>query len=133
MWELNINTISKTAGKYLQESYSAVIREIQSEWLFLQHVTNNLPYFLFGNPKILKPIIKDLRTKPVKKSGLGLRNPMTSANDKYLSYQRTNKEFIRAVTGGGVFSNDNYLLVIRKERRDRRKTGMMSMTPNSKN
>ena len=28
MWEKNISTISKTAGKYTQESYAAVVREI---------------------------------------------------------------------------------------------------------
>ena len=38
-WEKNINTISKTAGKYPQEIYSAVVRVIQSKWIFLQHVT----------------------------------------------------------------------------------------------
>ena len=31
--------ISKTAGKYPQESYTAVVREIQSEWIFLQNFT----------------------------------------------------------------------------------------------
>ena len=30
MWEKNINTISKTVGKYLQESYAAVVRAILS-------------------------------------------------------------------------------------------------------
>ena len=30
MWENNINTISKTAGKYPQDSYAAVIHSIQS-------------------------------------------------------------------------------------------------------
>ena len=39
MWEDNINTISKTAGKYPQVSYAAVVSEIQSEWIFLQRVT----------------------------------------------------------------------------------------------
>ena len=30
-WERNINTISKTVGKYPQESYAEVVRAIQSE------------------------------------------------------------------------------------------------------
>ena len=30
-WEKNINTIRKTAGKYPQESYAAIVRVIQSE------------------------------------------------------------------------------------------------------
>ena len=38
MWE-NIGIISKPAGKYPQDSYSAVVRAIQSDWILLQHVT----------------------------------------------------------------------------------------------
>ena len=38
-WEKNINRISKTAGKYPQKSYATVVRAIQPEWIFLQHVT----------------------------------------------------------------------------------------------
>ena len=38
-WEKNINTISKTAEKYPQESYPVVVRAIQSEWIFLQRFT----------------------------------------------------------------------------------------------
>ena len=39
MWEENISMISKTTGKYPQESYAAVVRKIQSEWIFIQRVT----------------------------------------------------------------------------------------------
>ena len=38
-WEKNSNMISERAGKYPQESYAAVVRSIQSEWIFLQRVT----------------------------------------------------------------------------------------------
>ena len=38
-WEKNISTISETAGRYPQESYAAVVRAIQLEWIFLQRVT----------------------------------------------------------------------------------------------
>ena len=38
-WEKNINTISKTVGKYPQESYARVVRAIQSELIFLQRFT----------------------------------------------------------------------------------------------
>ena len=37
-WEKNISMISKNAGKYPQESYATVVRAIQSERIFLQHV-----------------------------------------------------------------------------------------------
>ena len=39
IWEKNIVTISKTAGKYPQESYTAVARDIQLDWIFMQRVT----------------------------------------------------------------------------------------------
>ena len=38
-WEKNISMIRKTAGKYTQESYAAVVRAIQSKWIFIQRVT----------------------------------------------------------------------------------------------
>ena len=42
MWERNICTISETMGKYPQESYAALVRAIQLDWIFLQCVTNNM-------------------------------------------------------------------------------------------
>ena len=38
-WEKNISRIIETVGKYPQESYAAVVRAIQLEWIFLQCVT----------------------------------------------------------------------------------------------
>ena len=55
---------------------------------------------------------------PVKKSGLGLLNPVTSTNKKYLSVQRASTELIWSVTGEGAFYNANHLLVPREERND---------------
>ena len=46
---------------------------------------------------------------------------MTSVKEKYLSLKHASIEFIRYVTGGGDFSNANYLLVLREERLDRQK------------
>ena len=93
MWEKNISTIRKTTGKYPQESYIAVLRVIQPEWVFLQRVTWDtgdtfagvdkmsretfLTCLLFGNMKTLSPIVGDLSMMPVNKSGLGLLNPVT--------------------------------------------------------
>ena len=38
-WDKNISTIGETTGKYPQESYIIVVLAIQSEQIFLQHVT----------------------------------------------------------------------------------------------
>ena len=38
-WEIDIYALRKTANKYPQESYSAVDHAVQSEWIFLQHVS----------------------------------------------------------------------------------------------
>ena len=91
-WEKKIRTIRKTAGKYPQESYSAVVRGIQSDWIFLQRVTWDtgdafagveniiretfLPSLFFGKMKTLSPILGTLSTMPFKKAGLGLLNPV---------------------------------------------------------
>ena len=52
---------------------------------------------------------------PVKKYGLGLMNPVTSAHEKYLSSQRGSAELVRDVTGGGAFSNANHLRILSEE------------------
>ena len=121
-------------GEYPQESYAVVLREIQSEWIFLQCVTwdtgdafvgvekmiqdNFLPHLFFGNTKTLSPIVGALSTMLVMKYGMGLLNPVTSAQEKYLTYQRGSAELIWAVTGGGEFSNANHLRTLGEERRD---------------
>ena len=98
MWEKSIEVVRETVGKYPQESYAAVERTIQSEWIFLQHVTwdtgntfageekmireNVLPRLFFGKTKSLSPIVGYLSTTLVKKPGLVILNPVTSGKEK---------------------------------------------------
>ena len=100
MREKNINTISKTAGKYPQESYAAVLCEIQSEWIFIQRVTWDtgdlfagvekmireifLPCLFFVNTKTLSPVLGALSTMSVRKAVLGLLNPVKTYQENYL-------------------------------------------------
>ena len=92
-WKKNINTVSETAGNYPQEIYAAVVCEIQSEWIFLHRVTWDtgdlfagvekmiretfLTHIFFRNKKTLSPVIGALSSMLVKKSVLGLLNPVT--------------------------------------------------------
>ena len=108
--EQNIHKISKTAGGNHQESDATVVCAIQLERIFLQHGTKNtgdafarvekilpetfLTHLLFEKSKYLSPIVGTLSKMPVKKSGLGLLNPLTSANEKYLSLKRASTELI---------------------------------------
>ena len=94
-WERDICALSKMADKYPQESYAALDLAVQSERIFLQCLTKYtgqvfkntekflqetfLPFLLFGKPKTSPPIVRSLTKFPVKKSGLSLHNPMTSA------------------------------------------------------
>ena len=128
-WEWNICMIRETVGGYPQESYSEVVCVTQLECIFIQLGTwdtgdafagvekiiweNFLLRLFFGKTKLLLLIIGDLSTMLVKKFGLGLLNPVTSVNDKYLSYQRARAELIWAVTGVGAFSNNDQLLALR--------------------
>ena len=40
--EWKIFMISKAVGKYTQKIYAAVVRAIQSEWIFLQQISTNM-------------------------------------------------------------------------------------------
>ena len=58
---------------------------------------------------------------PVKKDRLGFLNPVTSDQEKYLSSTRGSAELLRAVTGGGKWSNAGQLLILSEEQRDVKK------------
>ena len=68
----------------------------------------------------------------IKKSILGLQNPVASANAKYLSLIHTSSDLIRYVMGVIKFSTANHLMALREERRDEKKSGMRPMKPNSR-
>ena len=53
-WKKNIFAITKTVGKHPQESYAVVVCVIQSEWIFLQHVTKETGYAFAGSEKLLR-------------------------------------------------------------------------------
>ena len=57
----------------------------------------------------------------VKISGLVLQNPVTLADEKYLSLQHAITELIRVVTREGAFSTTNHLLALREDMTDRQK------------
>ena len=81
-----------------------------------------MPHLFFGKKNTLSPVVGDLSTMPVRKSGLGLLNPVTAYQEKYLSSTRGSAELIRAVTGGGEFSNANHLRTLSEEKRDGEET-----------
>ena len=68
-----------------------------------------LPRLFFGNTKTLSPVVGALSMIPVKKSVLGILNPLTSAQEKHLRSTRGSTELVRAVTVGGAFSNAGHL------------------------
>ena len=68
-----------------------------------------LPRLLFGKTKTLSPVVGALITMLFSKAGLGLLNPVMSAQEKYLSSTRESVELILLVTGREVFSNVDHL------------------------
>ena len=77
-----------------------------------------LPRLFFGKPETLPPILVALSTFPVKKYGLGLQNPVTSAKDKQNSSLRAIGELIGAVKGEQVFPTNDHIRAVKGERRD---------------
>ena len=80
-----------------------------------------LPRLFFGKTKTLSPIVRAISTMPINKSRLGLLNPVTPSQRKYLSSLWVSAELVRAVKVGGAFSNADHLRTISEERRDRKK------------
>ena len=76
---------------------------------------------LFSKTKTYSPIVGAISTMPIKVARLGLLNPVMSVKEKYLSSQWGIEKLIRDLTGGGAFSNANYLRTIGEERRDGKK------------
>ena len=82
--------ITEIARKHPKESYAAVNRSIQTEWIFLQCMTKYtgkvfkisekflremfLHYIFFGRLKTLPPVVGYLGKFPVNKNELGLHN-----------------------------------------------------------
>ena len=63
-----------------------------------------LPRLFFGKTKTLSPAVGFISNMTVRKDGLVLLNPVTSAQEKYLSSTQGSAELIRAVSGGGGVS-----------------------------
>ena len=81
-----------------------------------------LPCFFFVKSKSLPSIVGTLSMVLVKKSGLGLQNSVTSADEKPLSLQHLRTELIRYMKGESKFSAADYLQVVKEERSGGRKT-----------
>ena len=79
------------------------------------------PCLLFGKSKTLPTVVGNPSTFPVKKSGMGLQIPVTSAADKYKGLLREIYEMIGAVMGKRVFLTADHLWAVKEERRDRKK------------
>ena len=104
---------------------------IQSEWIFLQRVTWDtgdvfagvdkmiretfLPRLFFRKTKTLSSVVGALCTMPVKKSVMGLLNPVASAQEKFLRSTRDSAELLQVVPGGGGFSSANHLWTLSEE------------------
>ena len=53
-WEGDINSLIKMVDKYPQSSYAAVACAVQSEWIFLQCVTNDTGQAFTGLENFLR-------------------------------------------------------------------------------
>ena len=90
-------------------------------WEWRRFFRKPFPRIFFGKPKYLPPIVGTLSTTTVKKSGLGIQEPLTSANNKYLSLIHARSKLIGSVTGERLFSIDYQILALREEMCDGQK------------
>ena len=68
---------------------------------------------------------------PVKKSGMSLQKPVTSAKEKYTSSLRASCKLIGAVTDERLFSTADQIQADKEKRRTGKNIGMSQMTQNS--
>ena len=64
---------------------------------------NVLPSIFFGKSKYFPSIVVTLSTIAFNKYSLGLQDPVTSDNNKYLSFLHTSSKLIGATTRESVF------------------------------
>ena len=72
------------------------------------------PGLFLGKYKSLTPLVGTLNTIPVKKSGLGLQNPVTSTDKKFQSSRRASTELIHTVTEESELSTAGQLQALRE-------------------
>ena len=111
-WERDICSLRTMAEKYPQESYATEACAVQLEWIFLKRTKKVTVQAFAGLEKYAgnrfdlsflwkiytpPPIVGALSMFPVNKSGLGLKNPVTSEKEKYNSLLREICEQIGAV------------------------------------
>ena len=72
-----------------------------------------MPHIFFRKPKTLPPIIGALNTFLLKKSGLVIQKPVTSANEKYNNLLRVRFKPIGAVKGDQDFSNADHVPAVK--------------------
>ena len=80
-----------------------------------------LPRLFFVKTKSLSPTVGAPSKTTSKKYGLGLLNPVTSINDKYLGSHQSKTELIRSVMEESMFSNTDHPLMLMEESFDGQK------------
>ena len=81
-----------------------------------------LPCLFSGKYKSIPTIIGTLSKIPVKKSGLILKNPVMSDNEKCLSSRRACSELIKVMNRKRKFTTSNHPQAVKEEMSDGRKT-----------
>ena len=123
-WVEGVERLARVAKRFPQSAYTGLTRSLQMEWRYLQRVlpeagkhfrpieeairSTFLPA-LFG-PHVPAPEAKDrdLYGIPVRKAGLGLPNPATSAQECYMTSADTSQYLSDSLRQGGEFSVDTY-------------------------
>ena len=137
--------IRETARKYLQDCFAVMVRAIQLEYIFLQHVTKNTECAFTGAERLLQEtflthlflrksqslpaIVGNLSMILFNKYGMVLQNPVMSADEKLLGPQCARTELTRAVMGESGISTDYQLKTFNEERSEGKKPGMKSIMP----
>ena len=133
IWEKNISMISETTVRYPQESYAAITRAIQSEWIFLQWVMKDagfaftvaeilirktfLPHLFFMNKNLL-PHHRNLKYNSGQEIWPGYPKTGDTSSPKTESLQHASVGLVNEVIGKSNFSTSEYYRSVREEHRE---------------
>jgi hypothetical protein len=121
-WVAAVHELSQVAARYPQSAYAGLQKSLQQEWQFLQRVTEGLDSefegieealttkflpALFGAPDT-DSTLRQLACLPVKKSGLAIPNPTTTADENWTNSTVVCGHLIAALRGTEEFRSADH-------------------------
>jgi hypothetical protein len=114
-WIDGIESLAKVAKRFPQTAYAGLVKSLQSEWQYLQRVTedcadafapieaaivNTFLPALLGETKEGAALLRDLTALPVRQAGLGIPNPVDTAEQSHAASKASTASLTASLLSG---------------------------------